>query len=136
MPANPNGSYTLSHGPRLWLLDTNPSHVLGRSGPTMQNLQRRYTAISARWMQSISYRTLASTLAAAISVRAEHGLPPINTCIVMGTGTLCGHSSPDVGDDHESLSFEVAGQNVALYQVAVFQSVIRLLCESADAVLQ
>jgi hypothetical protein len=129
MPVNADGSYTLSHGPTMLLEDTNPSHVLGRSGPTMQNLQRRYTALSARWMQSTSYRTLASTLAAAISARAEHGLPPINTCIAMGTGTLCGHSSPDAGDDPESLSFEVDNQNVALYQVAVFQSVIRLLCE-------
>jgi hypothetical protein len=127
MPANPDGSYTLSHGPTMWLLDNEPSHVPGRARSTMQNLNVRYTAIYARWMESISYRTLASTLSMAISARAEDGQPPINTCIVMGTGTMCGHSSPDVRNNREMLASAVHWQNVALYQIAVFHSVIRLL---------
>jgi hypothetical protein len=81
-------------------------------------------------MQSDSYRKLASTLARAIRDRTQHGLPPINTCIVMGTGTLCGHSSSDVRNINQAdLRSEITRQNVALYQIAVFCSVIKLLGE-------
>lgn len=136
MHMNPDGSYTLSNGVKMWPLDNQPTHVLGRARITMRNLQRRYTAISSRWTQSISYLTLASILAAAISARAENGLPPINICIIMGTGTMCGHSSPNVGNDQQRLAHEIDNQIKALYQVAVFESIIKLLCEFADAVPQ
>jgi hypothetical protein len=110
MPMNPDRSYTVSNGVKMWPFDNQPTHVLGRARITMRNLQRRYTAISSRWTQSISYRTLASILAAAISARAENGLPLIDTYIIMGIGTMCGHSSPNVGNDQQRLAHEIDNQ--------------------------
>jgi hypothetical protein len=69
-------------------------------------------------MQSDLYRKLATTLASAIRERTDHGLPRIDTCIVTGTGTMCGHSSPDVHNNPAQLHFEMTRQNVAMYRVA------------------
>lgn len=93
---------------------------------TEEKLMTRYSAIEKKWLTSESYGDLLSYIGSWVD--AKHS---IESCVCFGTGTPSGLRQgvafkEDMEDDIEPDS----GHALALYQIAIFKSVVDGLGES------